>query len=206
MNVLFVGSHADDIEVSSSGTVSWLVKEGATVDFLLICNLSRIKDISLRIEESQAAAAVLGANLEVMDLVESRFRDIPQTELVEKLDEYFSKKPYRRVFIPCHVDSHSDHAFCARVLFSVCRKNTCDLIQYEPAIPSGITPEAFTLNYFVDISSEIEIKLASLLCHKTQIEKYGEGWLTAIEARARFWGQKFGVGYMEAFSAVKIIV
>ena len=206
MNVLCCGSHADDIEVAMSGTVSRLVKGGHDVDFLLICNLSRIKDITFRMEEAQKAATILGANLEVFDLIESRFRGIPQTELVGMLDEYFSKKPYGRVFIPCHVDSHSDHAFCARVLFSVCRKNVCDLIQYEPAIPSGITSEPFVLNYFVDISSEMEEKLEALKCHKSQIEAYGEGWLSAIVARNRFWGQKFGKAYVEAFSAVKIIV
>lgn len=206
MNVLFVGSHADDIEVSSSGTVSRLVKEGADVDFLLICNLSRIKDISLRVAEAGKAAEVLGASLEIFDLQESRFRDISQTELVGRLDEYFSKKPYQQVFVPCHVDSHSDHAFCAKVLFSVCRKNRCCLFQYEAAIPSGITPEPFLLNYFVDISEYMNVKIKALRCHKSQIEAYGNGWLSSIVARNRFWGEKFGKKWVEAFSAIKIIV
>lgn len=206
MNVLFVGSHADDCEVSSGGTISRLWKEGAAIDILLICNLSRIKDISLRIEEAEKAAKVLGADLEVIDLQESRFVGVPKTELVSKLDEYFSKKPYERVFVPCHCDSHQDHEFVARVLFSVCRKNTCGLLAYEAAIPSGIVPNPFILNYFVDISDEMDSKLEALHCHKSQIEAYGEGWISSIVARNRFWGEKFKRKYIEAFQAIKIIV
>jgi LmbE family N-acetylglucosaminyl deacetylase len=201
-----VGSHSDDLEVGAGGTAARLVKEGNEVDFLLICNLSRIKNISKRLEEAHIAAEVLGTNLEVIDLQEGNFRDIPKTELVAKLDKTFESKPYKKVFVPCHCDSHSDHSFAARVFFSVCRKNLNDLLMYEPAIPSGITPDPFFLNYFVDISNEIKQKMDAVHCHESQIEQYGEDWIISIESRARYLGQRFNKKFVEAFSVVKIIV
>lgn len=206
MNVLCVGSHSDDLEIGVGGTAARLAEEGEEVDFLLICNLSRIKDISQRLKEAEKASEVLGVNLIKMNLQEGNFRDIPRTELVYQLDEFFSRKPYRKVFVPCFNDSHSDHKFCAEIIFSVCRKNTADLFMYESAIPSGIVPNSFVLNYFVDISNNMFVKMKAVRCHKSQIEVYGEGWLSAIEARARFWGEKFKKQWVEAFQAVKIII
>lgn len=206
VNCLFVGSHADDIEVGGGGTAARLVREGAEVDFLLVSNLSRIKDISRRMGEALAASKILGANLVTIDLQEGNYRDIPRAELVERLDVFFSRKPYRRVFVPCHRDSHQDHQFVSNVLFSVCRKNTADLLIYEPAIPSGIIPDSMGWNYFMDISGEIKQKIQAMRCHQSQLQSYGPGWLTATIARSRFWGQKFGWQFAEAFSAVKILV
>jgi len=204
--VLIAEAHADDGDMCVGGTAARLVKEGWHVDLLLVCNLARIKDISKRIEEAQAAAEVLGVGLQIMNLQEGNFRDIPRSELVARLDEYFSLKYYDKVFVPCHRDSHSDHKFLAEILFSVCRKNTCDLLIFESAIPSGIVPDPMSLNYFVNISNEIEQKMKAIYCHKSQLEQYGEGWVSAIEARSRFWGQKFGWNHAEAFNAVKILV
>lgn len=205
-NILCVGSHSDDLEIGLGGTAARLFQEGWDIDFLLVCNLARIKDISKRIDEAKEAASILGTNLQIFDLQEGNFRDIPSAELVSRLDEFFSKKPYRKVFIPCYRDSHSDHRFVSEVIFSVCRKNTADLLMMEPPIPSGIMPDPMALNYFVNISDYMETKMRALRCHKSQIEAYGEMWLTAIEARARFLGQKFGWKYAEAFSCVKQLI
>lgn len=205
-HALAVASHSDDLEISLGGTAARLVREGWDVDFLLITNLSRIKDISKRMEEAKEAANVLGTNFQVLDLQESNYRDIPRAELVSQLDEYFARKPYQQVFIPCNKDSHQDHLFCSQVMLSVCRKNTCDVMMTEPPIPSGITNDPIILNYFVDISNEMGLKMKALRCHKSQMEAYGSGWLSAIEARARFWGEKFKKNFVEAFQVVKIIV
>jgi LmbE family N-acetylglucosaminyl deacetylase len=76
---------------------------------------------------------------------------------------------------------------------------------YEATMPGGISEQPFRAQKFIDISETIERKMASLACHETQIERYGQGWLEAIRGRAAHRGFQIRQRYAEAFEVVKEI-
>jgi len=44
----------------------------------------------------------------------------------------------------------------------------------------------------------------SLLCHDSEVKKFGGAWLDQLDARARFRGGEAGFQYGEAFEVLRI--
>ena len=75
---------------------------------------------------------------------------------------------------------------------------------FEPEYPAGRSFLAFWNQYYVDISSTFDVKMAAINCHKSQVKKYGPDFLRAIEARAIHRGYEIGVKYAECFEVLRL--
>jgi LmbE family N-acetylglucosaminyl deacetylase len=76
---------------------------------------------------------------------------------------------------------------------------------YEPEYPAGRSYLGFRNQYYVDIVSTFEIKMNALKCHKSQVKKYGDAFLEAVEARARHRGYEIRSEYAECFEVVRFL-
>jgi LmbE family N-acetylglucosaminyl deacetylase len=65
--------------------------------------------------------------------------------------------------------------------------------------------QQFNANYFVDISDFIDIKLKAIKAHRTEMRKFGKGWVNFWLNEAENNGKKFGVRHAEAFQLVKYL-
>lgn len=74
---------------------------------------------------------------------------------------------------------------------------------YEQTIPGGIVPYGFREQSFVDITEVIDVKMNSIMAHKSQAKINGEWWLYGIRGRAMSRGYQINVKYAEAFEVVK---
>ena len=64
---------------------------------------------------------------------------------------------------------------------------------------------AFKPQLYVDISSTIDKKIASLREHKSEYHKFGgEDWIDGVHARCGFRGYEIGKKYAEAFEVLRI--
>ena len=185
MNILGIGAHPDDLEVSCGGTLAKFVKQGHKV---FMCNIANgdmghmifeppeLREI--RMKEAQRAAAVIGAEwftVDVGDLMleacDRAARD-KLTEIVRftKPDAIITHNPQ---------DYMRDHEQAG--LLAVDATFCCTLPHYLPTFEkhSEFPPVfymdtlagiGFVPTEYVDITEEIEQKLEALACHESQVK------------------------------------
>ena len=76
---------------------------------------------------------------------------------------------------------------------------------YEPEYPAGRSYFGFRNQYYVDITQTFHIKMEALKQHRSQVKKYGDNFLEAVEARARHRGYEIGSRYAECFEVVRLM-
>ena len=209
-NVLAVGAHADDVEIGCGGTVALHVKKGDTVILLVIAESSytyydgRVLRTREEVDTEEAnAAKVLGAK-EVINLgFESK--NVPYSaESVEAINEIIDRYEIDIIYTHWYHDTHQDHRRTTQSVLSAGRyvKN---ILMYEPEYPAGRSYSGFHSQYYVDITTTFEIKMEALKRHESQIKKYGDDFLEAVEARARHRGYEIGNKYAECFEVLRLL-
>ncbi len=187
MRALFIGAHADDVEISAGGTIQVLVAEGWEV----WTTLSRPTD---RLGEAVNAAKEIGAFC------------MPYEGDIAALTTYWDGFHFELIVTPPSTDSHPAHRVAAELGISLARMNTTALWQTNHAIPGGIYPSP-QLNHFVTWGfDEYYHKMEAIKKYKSQYEKYGRWWTEAIAARDRYYGlmhNREEVTFAEGFRIVK---
>ncbi|WP_236914995.1 PIG-L deacetylase family protein [Clostridium sp. Cult2] len=202
MRVLVIGAHPDDIEPQMGGTIAKLTKNGHEVLILQFTDTGGELN-NIRIQESIDAANILGADIKHLHYNQYNFTFDRKT--VQSLDKIIEEYKPDEIYTCWEYDSHQDHQAVSKIVLASSRKNNANVFFFEPIIPGGIIPYAFNSNYFVDITDTIEIKIKSIMAHKSQVKKFGNGWVNAIYGRASFRGFQINVKYAEAFQIVKMI-
>ena len=208
-NVLAVGAHADDVDIGCGGTVALHARNGDNVIILLMAESSytyydgrvfRTKEEG-EIEERNAAK-VLGAKLINLGF---KTKEVPYSrESVEAINEIIDKYGIDIIYTHWYHDTHQDHQRTTQSVLSAGRyvKN---ILMYEPEYPAGRSYLGFRNQYYVDITSTFNIKMEALKQHKSQVKKYGDNFLEAVEARARHRGYEIGSKYAECFEVVRLL-
>ena len=212
-NILAIAPHADDVEIAMGGTIARYVDEGHNVT--IVTAIIPQEDAKgkvdkfmtdNRLNEQKNAAAVLGANLDVMNLDPYEF-DYSR-KFIKIFDEKINFYKPDTIFSCWAHDTHQDHKNLAQILFSVTRKNNISFNMYEVMLPGGINTYAFNPQYFVNISKYIEKKTESIKCYKSVFENKKNNYskyFESIVGRAKFRGEVIGVDYAEAFVVAKKI-
>lgn len=208
-NVLAVSAHADDVEIGCGGTVARHVLNGDFVIMLVMTNpwYKYYNGTVLRTEEEgtieeQNAAKVLGVK---SSNLEFETKEVPYSrESVEAINEVIDKYNIDTIYTHWYHDSHQDHRRTTQSVLSAGRyvKN---ILMYEPEYPAGRSYSGFHNQYYVDITSTFELKMEALAQHKSQIKKYGNDFLGAVEARARHRGYEIRSKYAECFEVLRLL-
>lgn len=200
MRILAFGAHPDDVEVGMSGTIAEYARKGHEV---LIVIAAIPTERELRPNEAKNAAEILGAKLTILDIEPNNL--VFNRELVHRFDEIIKEYSPHVVYTHWNHDSHQDHVAVANTVITSTRANNCSLYMYEPTIPGGIVPYSFRAQSFVDISEVIDMKMNSIMAHKSQLKANGEWWQYGIKGRAMYRGYQINVNYAEAFEVVREI-
>lgn len=208
-NVLAVGAHADDVEIGCGGTVALHVKNGDNVIILIMAESSYTyyDGTVLRTKEEwqteeEDGAKVLGAKLINLGF---ETKNVPySSETVEAINEIIDRYNIDVIYTHWYHDTHQDHRRTTQAVLSAGRyvKN---ILMYEPEYPAGRSYSGFHSQYYVDITSTFELKMEALKQHKSQIKKYGDDFLEAVEARARHRGYEIGNKYAECFEVLRLL-
>lgn len=208
-NILAVGAHADDVEIGCGGTVARHVQKGDNVIILVMSESSytHYNGTVLRSSEEgdaeeKSAAKVLGAKLINLDF---ETKNIPySSESVEAINEIIDAHDIDIIYTHWYHDTHQDHKRTTQSVLSAGRY-VRNILMYEPEYPAGRSYLGFRNQYYVDISSSFDIKMEALKCHESQVKKYGDVFLKAIEARAIHRGYEIGSEYAECFEVLRLI-
>jgi bacillithiol biosynthesis deacetylase BshB1 len=216
LDVLAFAAHRDDLEITCGGTLAKLVAQGRAVG---ACDLTQGEmgtrgPAVERAAEAEEARKILGlaarVNCGIPDAGVFNVRE-QQERVVVVLREF---KP-ETVILPAHEQRHPDHRITPQLVFDACYFS--GLAKFGSGAPhrprkilyvhSSYTPHAPT--FVVDITAQIETKLASVRAYASQFApKAGDplrppgdqDMFEWIRSRARAYGMMLGKTYGEGFT------
>jgi LmbE family N-acetylglucosaminyl deacetylase len=224
--ILFIVAHPDDIEFGAGGSAAVWTAEGAQVTYCIVTDGSAGSNkpgedlaqlVVTRQAEQIAAAELLG----VRDVRFLGYKDgtlQPSLELRRDLTRLIRElKPYRVVITdPTMIlagnfyINHPDHrAVAESALYAVFPSAGTRPI-FPELLDEGFEPHEVSELYMqftdkpetvVDISSVIDLKIQSLLCHKSQLGPEVEKMVREWDAEA---GKEKGYAFAETFRVMKL--
>ncbi len=222
LDILAIGAHPDDIELSCSGTIAKEVARGRKVGVLDLTRgeLGTRGSAEIRDEEAAEASKILGlAVRENLKFKDGFFvnDEAHQMEIIKMLRKY---KP-EIVFCNAIDDRHIDHGKGSKLVSDACflsglRKieTNIDGEDQDPWRPKHVYHyiqwKNLTPDIAVDITGFMDVKMKSVLAYKTQFfnKKSNEpstpissdNFLDSITYRARDLGRLIGTEYAEGFN------
>ena len=228
---MVVTPHPDDAEYGIAGTVARWVKEGKDVVYVVCTNgdkgtsdINMMPEMLAKIREKEQldAARVLG----VREVIFLRHSDQGLEDTYE-----FRKQLVRliRIYRPDIVATtdpyvrymwHRDHRIAGQVVLDAVFPFARDFLSYPDLMLDGLQPhkvkevllwsmflfwDSQDINYRSDITDTIDLKIAALCCHKSQVEHMSSSDLEKLlrqlhEAMAE--GESFRLA--EAFHRVEL--
>ena len=222
LDILAVGSHPDDVELSCSGTIAKEVDRGKKVGILDLTRgeLGTRGTAEIRDKEAKAAAEILGVvmrhNLEFSD-------GFFENNTAHKLEIIKILRKYKPEIVLCNAveDRHIDHGKGAKLVSDACFLSGFRKIE---TIMKGNKQEAWRPkhvfhyiqwknlkpDFVVDISGYIDKKVESVLAYKSQFfdENSNEpdtpisssNFLDSITYRAQDMGRLINTEHAEGFN------
>jgi N-acetylglucosamine malate deacetylase 1 len=228
VDILAIGVHPDDIELSCAGTILAAVAEGKKVAIVDLTQgeLGTRGTAAIRKIEAANAALVLGVvareNLQMAD----GFFENNQAHQIKVIEQI---RKYKPSIILCNANSdrHPDHGRAAKLVADAAFLS--GLVKIETFDENGNKQDkhrpAYVFNYIqdrylkpdflMDISHFIEKKIESIKCYTTQFfnENSEEpatyisspNFLETVKARDMILGKRIGVAFAEGFTTEKMI-
>jgi bacillithiol biosynthesis deacetylase BshB1 len=220
VDVLAVGAHPDDVEMSCGGTLAKLAAAGRRVGILHLTSgeAGTRGTPEARREEAARAAAILGAaHVEFLALGDGGMRTGAAEE--DELIEVLRRLEPELVLGPPPADRHPDHGRAHRLVTDACffaglaRRGTG--APHRPAALFAYQQhDVFEPSFVVDVTATWQAKMRALDAYASQLapsdgrsdpragpETKISSPLTRrmLEGRARHYGNLIGVEYAEPF-------
>jgi bacillithiol biosynthesis deacetylase BshB1 len=225
LDVLAVGAHPDDVELSCGGTVAKLVKQGRTVGILDLTRgeLGTRGNEKLRRREAADSARILGVKIrENLELPDGNI-EVSRKNVLRVITLFREYHP-DVLLIPYSEERHPDHEHAHRLAKEAWyysglakiktrrgrlaqeRHRPKYYIEYMQMYP-------FTPSFIVDISDVYELKVAAIGAFGSQFHnpQYKDRdtllsrpqFLDFLETRAKYFGHLIGAKYGEPFYSIK---
>ena len=221
IDLLVIGSHPDDVELTCAGTVAKLVRQGRQV---VIADLTEGEmgtrgTREIRSKEAKEAAEVLGVS-------ERRNLGIPDADIqcnrenISALAALIRELRPKLLLIPYSHDRHPDHVHTHQLCKEAWFYSGLKKFQLvgQPAGSQEFRPDGcfeymqwfeFQPSFIVDVSDTFEVKLKAIAAYKSQFHNPSSTepetklsrphFLMMTETRSRHYGQKIGVEHGEPF-------
>lgn len=195
-SVLAVGAHPDDVEIGAAGTLLAHRAAGHDVAILTMSRGARGGPDDARAGEAREAAAILGAELYLEDLEDTRISESDPT--ISAIRAVVEAVQPTMVYTHSIHDVHQDHRNTHRAVMVAARGVSSVFCYQSPSATVDFRPARF-----ITIDEHITTKLAAIGAFDSQVavREYLEPDL--IEATARYWSRFGGGRHAEAFEVVR---
>jgi len=225
LDVLAIGVHPDDIELSCSGTLLSLIHQGKKVG---LCDLTRGElgtrgTVKIRLKEATAAQKKLGAlvrdNLQMKD----GFFQHDKANLI-KITKVLRKYQPDIVLANAEKDRHPDHGRAAKLIADACYYSGLKQIKtnqkaWRPrSVFHYIQDHNLEPDFVVDISPYMDQKIELIQCFKSQFFHpknknnnsnqtpiSSAGFMEFIKSKARSYGRASGFDYAEGYTMTRTL-
>ncbi len=217
VDILAIGPHRDDVELSCGGTLLVAARLGRTTAIvdLTAGELGTRGSAALRAEEASRAAAVLGVSArENLGLPDGGVVNNPETRA--KLAVVIRRFAPAVVIAPSMQGKHPDHTVSAQLIRDACF--VAGLRKVEPDVPAvrprklihciAYREDAPKPTFVVDITHVFEQKLEAIRCYSSQFDEAiqagevfpnGEPLYDIIRHQAAHYGSLIRTRYGEPF-------
>lgn len=213
LDLLALGAHPDDVELSCGGWLALTAQRGQRV---LILDLTRGElatngTVAVRAAEAAAAAAVLGVGRANLALPDGGLDARDAGQLAALVAAIRAQRP-RLLLAPWIEARHPDHAAAGQLaqraaFFAGVAKHRPDLGPAHRPERVVFYPERREVrpSFVVDVTATHAIKAQAVACHVSQ---FGAGAATlinqplgveAFSVRDRYWGATIGVAHGEPY-------
>ena len=222
IDILAVGVHPDDVELSCGGTVLKHIALGKKVGILdlTLGELGTRGTAEIRTKEAKAAAKILGVNFRTqLNLGDGKFENNSSNQIliIEQL------RKHRPEIVLCNAvsDRHPDHGRSAKLVADACYysglikiatsfENKKQKAWRPKAVYHYIQDNFIHPDFVVDISDYIEKKHLAIKAFSSQFYNpkskepetliSGKDFLENVNAKMSVWGRSINVKYAEGFT------
>ncbi|NND62372.1 MAG: bacillithiol biosynthesis deacetylase BshB1 [Flavobacteriaceae bacterium] len=196
LDILAVGAHPDDVEMSCGATLAKAISDGKSVGILDLTRgeLGTRGSADLRKEEAAKAAEILGVSVrENLELADGFFQNDQESQL--KVIEVIRK--YQPEIVLCNAidDRHIDHGKGSKLVSDACFLS--GLVKIETALESNpqspwrpkyvyhyIQWRELEPDFVVDVSGFMDIKMKAIRAYGSQFyDKNSKEPLTPISSK-----------------------
>src|SRR5258706_6907003 len=230
-NVLVVSAHPDDPDFGAGGTIAKLAKDGARVTYAIGTGGwqggedPKQKDselVAIREREQRAAARVLGVKkVEFLGYKDGHLS--PDLKLRHDIVRMIRK--YKPELVITHIPgrvldapiggSHPDALAVCEASMASGYPDSRNPRAFRGLLKEGLQPHVekkawipfwTSGDHLVDITSTLDLKIAALRKHKSQVSKPGQTWdfEKFMRKRHREGGKKAGFRYAESFKRITV--
>jgi len=228
LDILAIGVHPDDVELSCSGTLLKHIEMGKKVGLLDLTRgeLGTRGSGPLRVKEANVAAKMMGAKVRENLKMQDGFFQHNKENLI-KIAKVIRKYQPEIVLANAITDRHPDHGRAAKLISDACfiaglvKVKTYEKRKLQPrwrpkAVYHYIQDQTLHPDFVVDITPFIEKKMDLILCFKSQFftgkkDKdlstpiSGKDFLDSIKGKNAVFGRNIGVNYAEGFNVARPI-
>jgi len=222
LDLLAIGAHPDDAEMSAGGLLAKSSRAGQRVGILHLTKgeMGTRGTVAERVAEAEASAAVLGlAAMDFAGLEDGKlWCNEESVAIVAGVIRRWKPKVIVSHYPVCH---HPDHEQAAQIVlravhFAGKEKYQCE---GEPHSIRGLLHARFSAyfepSFYVDVSEVADVKLQAILCYSSQFkQKSGEpetrlsnpGFTEQLMARGRAFGLAAGCDHAEVYRSAGPVV
>ena len=227
LDILAIGAHPDDIELSCCGTILKHISLGKKCGILDLTQgeLGTRGNAELRLVEAENAAKILGVsvrdNLKMKDVFFKNDQE-HQLEIIKKIREYQPE------IILCNAvtDRHPDHGRASQLVSEACyysglirvvtELNGTQQVAWRPkAIYHYIQDRQLKPDLAVDVTAFVDKKMEAIQAFKSQFYDpnstepvspiSGKNFLDVIKGKMAVVGRDIGVDFSEGFTVERTI-
>lgn len=222
VDILAIGIHPDDIELSCSGTIAKHIALGKSVGMLDLTRgeLGTRGNAELRTVEANNAAKILGVSFRTQLNFKDGFflnNEEHQRQVIQQI------RKHRPEVILCNAinDRHPDHGRAAQLVAEACFYSGLVKIEttndgekqlaWRPkAVYHYIQDQYIHPDFVIDITEYLEIKHKAIMAFSSQFYNpgsnepvtpiSGKDFLESLNSKMSLWGRAIGVSYAEGFT------
>jgi LmbE family N-acetylglucosaminyl deacetylase len=209
VNILFLGAHHDDLEVSVGGSVARWSAEGHRVYSAILTDSiwtgpdgSTYRTAADVERYTNASAQLLGytpVSLNAAPCLQLR----PCDEFVVMVLRVMARYAIDTLVTICPQDAHPDHRATAEIGLNASRRIPRVLLT---RVSWNCFPGAFDPRYYHDITGYLPRKLQALKCFEDEYARTGVHWETFARSSAELYGLAAGCTHAEGFEIVRFRV
>jgi N-acetylglucosamine malate deacetylase 1 len=227
IDILAIGVHPDDVELSCAGTILKHIAQGKTVGILdlTIGELGSRGSGALRLIEADNAGKVLGVKFrENIGLADGFFENNKESQL--EIIKIIRKYQPEVVLANAIKDRHPDHGRASKLISDACFYSGLIKIETElegvkqdkwrpKAVYHYIQDRFLKPDFVVDVTPFVDQKIEAIKCFSSQFFDpnstepqtpiSGEQFFDFIKGRMMQFGREIGVDYAEGFTAERYI-
>lgn len=222
IDVLAIGIHPDDVELSCSGTIAKHVAMGKTVGILDLTRgeLGTRGNAELRTKEANDSAKILGVSFRTQLNFKDGFfenNEAHQREIIQQI------RKHQPEIILCNAinDRHPDHGRAAKLVAEACFysglvkiETTLDNLSQKAWRPKAvyhyIQDQYIHPDFVIDITEFYDVKHKSIMAFSSQFFNTNskepetpissKEFLESLNSKMSLWGRAIGVKYAEGYT------